>query len=628
MAGYMPAVVKVKEGLYLGSSMASSDLGFLVGNKILGIVNTCAQEVPCRWAGYGIRFSKLYLPEGESCILDTQTVESVAAFIDSVNRLGNSVLVQSTRGQSRSVAVVAAYMVLRYGLEPRAALEYVQLRRPHARVAPYLIPQVMDMVPRDIVEEGPGGTGWSKRGGVDAERRSARVPYTLDSESESSPEVTPRGGAGSSSIVDISTFKNTVRNMEGEDFVLPEALAAKVVEPGTLPNEAAGKEPDYPAGTRRQRRVSWPAERDLCQVAILRSGTLETPGRAGGERGRGASPSSKASAAAGASPSASTLSKDAGPFQRRSSAPDVVVDKRQGASPVEERATQPLVVRSGLVVQAAAAAASAASPAAVAAAVASSGAGPKVVRPGSPAILNGVGLHMQSDGSAAAEEALQAGGSSPSGSAMSPSALLAQRQSEARPSSVGSPLRRNGVVHADLGVRPSSSQGVSDQSRAPPGSPSRSLTGSYRSPLVRRQVWGASAGESRRTPQRPAFSPNTRRIQNNAGQWLRSSPSGNSETGSLRSRFRGLSISTSWEEGSSGDPGSPDMRKASAGSTPVHRPGSNVYGSSLGLRSEGEGWSASGRKNDPDSRLSQVRRNHSTLMQGTASSLRRGHGTL
>jgi len=633
MAGYMPAVVKIKEGLYLGSSMASSDLGFLVGNKILGIVNTCAQEVPCRWAGYGIRFSKLYLQEGDGAILDAHTVNSVANFIDSVNRVGNSVLVQSSRGQSRSVAVVAAYLVVRFGLEPRAALEYVHLRRPHARIAPQLIPQVMEMVPRNVSEERADDMGWSPLngdrgidGGIISPGQRGRGAN--DSDGDSSPEGTPRGW-GNTSGVDVSTFRNTVRNMEGEDFVLPEVLAARVVEPGTLPNGAAGKEPDYPAGSRRVRRVSWPAERDLCQVAILRSGSLQTAEIGAGE---GVSPS-KGGVGGDASPTSPASMRNRGSAQRRASVPASKADTlgRQGSPTMAERASQPQGLRSGLVVQAAAAAASSASPAAVAAAVASSGSGPKMVRPGSPAILDGVMLHMHSTAS------VDGGDGAPNDSGpsrtlpLSPSAMAALRHADARPSSVGSPTSRNDVARANFGERPSSSQGAVDPSSVH-GSNTRKNGGHFRAPLVRRQGWVADGDDARGSAmpqQRPAFSPNARRIRSNAGKW--SLNSGGSESSApLRQRFKGLSISTSWsDDDASRAPGSPDMRTASAGSTPTQRPRSVTSDSGFGVQGgvrNSRSWSTASLKDDRsavNAALALSRRGHSTLMRGTASSLRR-----
>lgn len=218
--------------------------------------------------------------------------------------------------------------------------------------------------------------------------------------------------------------------------------------------------------------------------------------------------------------------------------------------------------------------------------------------------------------------------------ALSPSAMAALRHADARPSSVGSRTSRNGVARANAGERPSSSQGAVDLSTAH-GSSARKNGGHFRAPLVRRQGWVVDDDDARRSaipPQRPAFSPNARRIRSSAGNWSLNS-GGSESSATLRQRFKGLSISTSWTDNdASRSPGSPDMRTASAGSTPTQRPRSVTSDSGFGVQGgvrNGGSWSTASLGNDRsavNAALALSRRSHSTLMRETASSLRRvGH---
>jgi protein-tyrosine phosphatase len=125
--------IKVKDGLFIGDEYAAQDLEFVVANKVTRIINCAARQIPNHWEPIGVAYLSLYWLDQDSQILfepKEEMPDAIFKFIEEAQVLGESVLVHSVRGQSRCIAVVALFLMLKFRWALFKALEFLNSRRP------------------------------------------------------------------------------------------------------------------------------------------------------------------------------------------------------------------------------------------------------------------------------------------------------------------------------------------------------------------------------------------------------------------------------------------------------------------------------------------------------------------
>lgn len=140
--------IKIKDGLFIGDKSASQDLDFLVSSKVTHIINTSRLEVNDEWNNIGITYLSFSWQDNEDQILFDETnnnFELCYNFIETALENGESVLIHSVKGESRSVCVVLAYFMKKYKWALTKALEFLNSRKPDCKVKPNFLFQLVKL---------------------------------------------------------------------------------------------------------------------------------------------------------------------------------------------------------------------------------------------------------------------------------------------------------------------------------------------------------------------------------------------------------------------------------------------------------------------------------------------------
>ncbi|CAD8207566.1 unnamed protein product [Paramecium octaurelia] len=149
--------IKVKDGLFIGDELASKDLEFVIQNKVTRIVNCAAKQLPCVFTNYGVTYLKFNWLENEQQILfPNDTVNEIYQFIEQAHSNGESVLVHSVRGQSRSCCALAAYFMRKYKWKLYKTLEFLNSRRPDLEIRASFYHQLTQLESK-LSKKGEGG---------------------------------------------------------------------------------------------------------------------------------------------------------------------------------------------------------------------------------------------------------------------------------------------------------------------------------------------------------------------------------------------------------------------------------------------------------------------------------------
>ena len=156
--------VKVKDGLFFGDVSAACDLELIIANKVTRIINCSSTEVANRFTSSAYSIAYLSFPwmdHDTQTILDPRDLNLVQAtrFIDEALENGESALVHSVRGRSRSVTLVTAYLMKKYKWTANKALQYVQSRRSDIAIKPGFHRQLMALE-RRLMSDGPLSATW------------------------------------------------------------------------------------------------------------------------------------------------------------------------------------------------------------------------------------------------------------------------------------------------------------------------------------------------------------------------------------------------------------------------------------------------------------------------------------
>ncbi|KAG5479778.1 hypothetical protein LSCM4_05786 [Leishmania orientalis] len=152
--------VRIKDGIFAGNAGAAADRTLLVMNKITHIINCAGAEVADFFLGEP-GFSYLSFPwkdaAGSVCttiLFDAadDNIRRVVHFIDEALAAGECVLVHSVYGNSRSPALIAAYMIMKYGWKLESALLYLKMAHPDSDIKPHFQRQLRQFAKRHEVE--------------------------------------------------------------------------------------------------------------------------------------------------------------------------------------------------------------------------------------------------------------------------------------------------------------------------------------------------------------------------------------------------------------------------------------------------------------------------------------------
>ena len=118
----------VVPGIYVGPYLYAKSSGWLARHNITHIVNA-TPSVPC--AHEHITYFRVAIDDQSAAPIGDH-FEACRAFISTAISAGGVVLVHCHMGRSRSVTLVAAYLMAERGIDWRAALEMVKVARPSA----------------------------------------------------------------------------------------------------------------------------------------------------------------------------------------------------------------------------------------------------------------------------------------------------------------------------------------------------------------------------------------------------------------------------------------------------------------------------------------------------------------
>ena len=125
----------------------NQDLEFVVANKVTRIINCASLTIANQWEPIGILYlSFRWNDDDAQIILDpqNQNIAQIFQFIEEAVEKIESVLVVSTKGQSRSSTVIVAYLMKKYKWTLLKTLEYLNSRRPDLEIRTSFIQQLSE----------------------------------------------------------------------------------------------------------------------------------------------------------------------------------------------------------------------------------------------------------------------------------------------------------------------------------------------------------------------------------------------------------------------------------------------------------------------------------------------------
>jgi len=122
------------------------DYDLIEPNSITYFLNTAASELDFFWEG--VEFLTFHWQDAMDYVIFDEhgiVIEQIVSFIDEGIRKGQSVLVYSTRGMSRCIVCVAAYMMAKYGWGVDKVFEFLDSKRVPMEPNPSFMSQLADL---------------------------------------------------------------------------------------------------------------------------------------------------------------------------------------------------------------------------------------------------------------------------------------------------------------------------------------------------------------------------------------------------------------------------------------------------------------------------------------------------
>nr|CCC93380.1 putative serine/threonine protein phosphatase [Trypanosoma congolense IL3000] len=151
--------VRVKDGIFVGNAIAAHDREFISLNKITHIINCAGGELSDLFMNDGVKYLTFPWkdPVGSVCtavMFDSaeENIKRTVKFIDEALDAGDCVLVHSQFGLSRSPALVAAYMVVKYGWKLESAISFLEMAHKDMSIKPHFMRQLRMFAKRNTIE--------------------------------------------------------------------------------------------------------------------------------------------------------------------------------------------------------------------------------------------------------------------------------------------------------------------------------------------------------------------------------------------------------------------------------------------------------------------------------------------
>lgn len=154
--GDVMGAVKIKDGLFIGDAFAANDIDFKELNKVTHVINCSGRDIQNMWEQMCVKYLTYYWHDSETqVILDSRDVviNEVHEFIQEALNMGESVLIHSTKGQSRSCIVIVAYLMKQYNWNFSKAMQFMSSRRPDIKLKPSFQKQLTDFESR-LIKQG------------------------------------------------------------------------------------------------------------------------------------------------------------------------------------------------------------------------------------------------------------------------------------------------------------------------------------------------------------------------------------------------------------------------------------------------------------------------------------------
>eukprot|EP01059_Diplonema_ambulator_P005836 TRINITY_DN15616_c0_g1_i2.p1 TRINITY_DN15616_c0_g1~~TRINITY_DN15616_c0_g1_i2.p1 ORF type:complete len:510 (+),score=80.17 TRINITY_DN15616_c0_g1_i2:31-1530(+) len=123
--------IRVKDGVFVGNSVAAGDEDFLTLNKVSHIINCAGNDVENIFEPTTHYLTFNWDDKSSTVLFDSpDVVRDVKDFIDEALDVGECVLVNSVDGVNRSSALATAYLMAKYGWCLRSAHDFVLAAHP------------------------------------------------------------------------------------------------------------------------------------------------------------------------------------------------------------------------------------------------------------------------------------------------------------------------------------------------------------------------------------------------------------------------------------------------------------------------------------------------------------------
>jgi protein-tyrosine phosphatase len=148
---YYNGVVKVKDGLFMGNCETGEDLEFITDNKITRVINCAGFELTNLFESSGVKYLTFdWLDNEGQQIFDAEdsVIKKVTSFIDDSLEKGESCLVWSVNGCSRSACVICGYLMNKFSWTLYKALEYLTSKLQSLCLCPSFLHQLFSLQER------------------------------------------------------------------------------------------------------------------------------------------------------------------------------------------------------------------------------------------------------------------------------------------------------------------------------------------------------------------------------------------------------------------------------------------------------------------------------------------------
>ncbi|CAD8118164.1 unnamed protein product [Paramecium sonneborni] len=228
--------IKVKDGLFIGDELASKDLEFIIQNKVTRIVNCAAKQLLCVFENYGVSYLKFnWLENDQQILFPNDTVNEIYQFIEQAHKNGESVLIHSVRGQSRSCCALAAYFMRKYKWKLYKTLEFLNSRRPDLEIRASFYHQLTQLESK-LNKKGEGGlsSSWLPHEEQD-------LPLEEDEKLLRNTYINAKSSPADSCWLDKRLFnqylnENRVRTISWADEILTKKSQKKIKQTNTNTN--------------------------------------------------------------------------------------------------------------------------------------------------------------------------------------------------------------------------------------------------------------------------------------------------------------------------------------------------------------------------------------------------------